>query len=341
MQSEAHALGSDVAATVDTEAEVYAAEASDKNDLLEKILPAIVDDYMELVRANINAGSNHRFTCRQLLLLGAMFDFYDTSYRKAASAFLAKLWNQLNYSNLYFFPGQNNLTWTCKGLLNSLSNSKCPLCLSWFKQPVLSPCNHLVCSSCKTDGLMISSEYALGNTKYAQIDLRHVINSKLYGASIDLIEVAVILPKQQQTMSNCYKIIHKVALEVGISPNTLTTNINLQEGYMAPDVQHEIVSWLKAHAYTGAFHKGEKLITSTLRDKVLENPFEADVLVEQDLQVKATAKAILKDVEGADGALESQALEVAMEEDIPAKAKASAEASDVVETAITLSYDHS
>lgn len=135
---------------------------------------------------------------------------------------------------------------------------KCPLCLSWFKQPVLSPCNHLVCSSCMSDSLTISSEYALGNTKYAQIDLRHVINSKLYGANIDLIEVAIILPKQQQTMSNCYKIIHNIALEVGISPNTLTANINLQEGYMALDVQHEIVNWLKAHAYTGAFHKGYK-----------------------------------------------------------------------------------
>ncbi|KAI5434316.1 hypothetical protein KIW84_021250 [Lathyrus oleraceus] len=79
------------------------------------------------------------------------------------------------------------------------------------------------------------------------------------GANIDLIEVAVVLPKQQQqTMSNCYKIIHNVALEIGISPDTLTANINLQEGYMAPDVQHEIVNWLKAHVYTGAFHKGLK-----------------------------------------------------------------------------------
>lgn len=39
-----------------TEAEVYAAEASDKNDLLEKILPATVDEYIELVRAHIDAG---------------------------------------------------------------------------------------------------------------------------------------------------------------------------------------------------------------------------------------------------------------------------------------------
>ena len=50
------AKGSDAAATMGTEAEVYAAEASDKNDLLEKILPATVDDYIELVRAHINAG---------------------------------------------------------------------------------------------------------------------------------------------------------------------------------------------------------------------------------------------------------------------------------------------
>lgn len=39
-----------------TEAEVYAAEASDKNDLLEKILPATVNDYIELVRAHNDAG---------------------------------------------------------------------------------------------------------------------------------------------------------------------------------------------------------------------------------------------------------------------------------------------
>ncbi|KAJ1398163.1 Nuclear condensin complex subunit 3, C-terminal domain [Sesbania bispinosa] len=91
LQSEAHAKGSDAAATMGTEAEVYAAEASDKNDLLEKILPATVDEYIELVRAHINAGSNHRFACRQLLLLGGMFDFSDATNRKAASAFLKEL----------------------------------------------------------------------------------------------------------------------------------------------------------------------------------------------------------------------------------------------------------
>ncbi|CAI8597455.1 unnamed protein product [Vicia faba] len=50
--------------------------------------------------------------------------------------------------------------------------------------------------------------------------------------------------------------VNEVALEIGISPDTLTANINLQEAYMASDVQHKIVNWLKAHVYTGAFHKG-------------------------------------------------------------------------------------
>ncbi|KAL5074720.1 hypothetical protein RYX36_013704 [Vicia faba] len=74
-----------------TEAEVYPAKASDKNDLLKKILLVTVDDYVELVRANNIFGPNHRFTCRQLLLLHAMFDFSDTSYRKVALSFLQKL----------------------------------------------------------------------------------------------------------------------------------------------------------------------------------------------------------------------------------------------------------
>ncbi|XP_058761913.1 BRCA1-associated RING domain protein 1 isoform X2 [Vicia villosa] len=51
---------------------------------------------------------------------------------------------------------------------------KCPLCLSFFKQPVLLPCNHLFCSSCMAESATIGSECALCNTKYAQIDLRHV-----------------------------------------------------------------------------------------------------------------------------------------------------------------------
>ncbi|XP_047179228.1 uncharacterized protein LOC124846061 isoform X1 [Vigna umbellata] len=48
-----------------------------------------------------------------------------------------------------------------------------------------------------------------------------------------------------------------VALEIGISPDTLTANTN--EAYMAPDVRHKIVNWLKGHVYSGAFQKGLKV----------------------------------------------------------------------------------
>lgn len=50
------AKGTDAAVAMGTEAAVYAAEASKDNDLLEKILPATVFDYINLVKAHINAG---------------------------------------------------------------------------------------------------------------------------------------------------------------------------------------------------------------------------------------------------------------------------------------------
>ncbi|CAK7338996.1 unnamed protein product [Dovyalis caffra] len=83
--------GSDAATTMGTEAAVYAAEASDNNDLLERILPATVSDYVVLVKAHIDAGPNYRFASRQLLLLGAMLDFSDSTSRKVASAFVKDL----------------------------------------------------------------------------------------------------------------------------------------------------------------------------------------------------------------------------------------------------------
>lgn len=42
-----------------TEAAVYAAEASDDNDLLERILPATVSDYVVLAKAHIDAGASY------------------------------------------------------------------------------------------------------------------------------------------------------------------------------------------------------------------------------------------------------------------------------------------
>ncbi|XP_024027483.1 condensin complex subunit 3 isoform X2 [Morus notabilis] len=89
LQKEAQAKGSDAAAAMGTEAAVYAEEASKNNDLLERILPATVSDYIQLVKAHMNAGLN--FPSRQLVLLGAMLDFSDTTNRKVASEFLVEL----------------------------------------------------------------------------------------------------------------------------------------------------------------------------------------------------------------------------------------------------------
>ncbi|XP_038906520.1 condensin complex subunit 3 [Benincasa hispida] len=89
--TEALAKGSDAAASMGAEAAVYAAEASDKNDLLERILPATISDYVGLVKAHINAGSSYRFASRQLLLLGTMLDFSDNANRKIAGAFLQEV----------------------------------------------------------------------------------------------------------------------------------------------------------------------------------------------------------------------------------------------------------
>ncbi|KAJ9697278.1 hypothetical protein PVL29_009184 [Vitis rotundifolia] len=91
LQMKAQERGSDAAATMGTEAAVYAAEASDNNDLLERVLPAMVSDYVELVKAHLDAGSNYCFASRQLLLLGAMLDFSDATNRKVASGFVQEL----------------------------------------------------------------------------------------------------------------------------------------------------------------------------------------------------------------------------------------------------------
>ncbi|GLU10649.1 hypothetical protein SLE2022_274350 [Rubroshorea leprosula] len=91
LQMEAQAKGSDAAAAKGVEAAVYAADASDSNDLLDRILPATVSDYIDLVKAHIDAGPNYHFAARQLLLLGEMLDFSDATIRKVASSFVQDL----------------------------------------------------------------------------------------------------------------------------------------------------------------------------------------------------------------------------------------------------------
>uniref|UniRef100_A0A0E0PVZ1 Nuclear condensin complex subunit 3 C-terminal domain-containing protein n=1 Tax=Oryza rufipogon TaxID=4529 RepID=A0A0E0PVZ1_ORYRU len=91
LQAEAQIKGSEAATTTGTEAAVYASEASDKNDLLDGVLPSTISDYVDLVKAHLSAGPNYHFASRQLLLLGEMLDFSDTMNRKIASSFLHEL----------------------------------------------------------------------------------------------------------------------------------------------------------------------------------------------------------------------------------------------------------
>ncbi|KAI5390971.1 hypothetical protein KIW84_076004 [Lathyrus oleraceus] len=54
-----------------------------------------------------------------------------------------------------------SLSVVCTTSPNCFISLKCPLCLDWFKQPVLFPCNHLVFSSCMTDISTVRSKCAL------------------------------------------------------------------------------------------------------------------------------------------------------------------------------------
>ncbi|XP_052197857.1 uncharacterized protein LOC127804849 isoform X1 [Diospyros lotus] len=91
LQMEAQVKGSDAAATMGTEAAVYAEESSNYNDLLERVLPETVSDYIDLVKAHLDSGPNHRYASRQLLLLGAMLDYTDATNWKVASKFVQVL----------------------------------------------------------------------------------------------------------------------------------------------------------------------------------------------------------------------------------------------------------
>ncbi|CAM8881088.1 unnamed protein product [Rhodiola kirilowii] len=91
LHKKAQEKGRDAAVTMGSEAAVYAAEASDNNDLLEKVLPATISDYVALVKAHLSAGSDFHFASRQLLLLGGLLDFSDAANRKVAAIFVKEL----------------------------------------------------------------------------------------------------------------------------------------------------------------------------------------------------------------------------------------------------------
>ncbi|KAL8142120.1 hypothetical protein V2J09_015152 [Rumex salicifolius] len=91
IQTEAEAKGSEAASAMGAEAAVYAAEASDNHDLLEKVLPATISHYVEYVKLHLAAGPNYRFVARQLLLLGGMLDYSDATNWRVASTFVHDL----------------------------------------------------------------------------------------------------------------------------------------------------------------------------------------------------------------------------------------------------------
>ncbi|KAI4388913.1 hypothetical protein MLD38_001201 [Melastoma candidum] len=91
LQAEAQERCSDVAAMMGSEAALHAAESLNCIDLLENILPATVSDYISLVKAHTDAGTNYWFVTRQLLLVGPMLDFSDATNRKTAATFLRAL----------------------------------------------------------------------------------------------------------------------------------------------------------------------------------------------------------------------------------------------------------
>uniref|UniRef100_A0A7N0TSV2 Nuclear condensin complex subunit 3 C-terminal domain-containing protein n=1 Tax=Kalanchoe fedtschenkoi TaxID=63787 RepID=A0A7N0TSV2_KALFE len=91
LHKKAQEKGCDAAVTMGSEAVVYAAEASDNNDLLEKVLPATISDYVAVVEAHLAAGPDYHFASRQLLLLGGILDFSDATNRKVATIFVKEL----------------------------------------------------------------------------------------------------------------------------------------------------------------------------------------------------------------------------------------------------------
>ncbi|KAJ7517851.1 hypothetical protein O6H91_21G042500 [Diphasiastrum complanatum] len=91
LQSEAQVKGLEAASTGGAEALVNAADAAEKSELLEKLLPPTVAEYVELVNAHLVAGPSHRFVSRNLLMLAKLLDFSDAVNRRAAANLIQEL----------------------------------------------------------------------------------------------------------------------------------------------------------------------------------------------------------------------------------------------------------
>ncbi|KAH7286349.1 hypothetical protein KP509_32G002700 [Ceratopteris richardii] len=91
LHSEAQAKGHDAATTGGAEATMNAAVATEKNELLDRVLPSSMVEYVELVKAHLGEGPHLHFVARQLLLIGKHMDFSDAANRKTAGTFLHEL----------------------------------------------------------------------------------------------------------------------------------------------------------------------------------------------------------------------------------------------------------
>eukprot|EP00250_Pteridium_aquilinum_P000880 c11059_g1_i1 orf=140-3382(+) len=91
LHSEAQAKGHDAAITGGAQAAINAAAATEKNELLDCVLPSTMTEYVQLVKAHLNAGPPSQFVARQLLLIGKYMDFSDATNRKVAGTFLHEI----------------------------------------------------------------------------------------------------------------------------------------------------------------------------------------------------------------------------------------------------------
>ncbi|MCO5614540.1 hypothetical protein L7F22_068823 [Adiantum nelumboides] len=91
LYSEAQAKGHVAATTGGAQAAMNAAAASEKNELLDRVLPSTMTEYVQLVKAHIIAGPHLHFVARQLLLVGKHMDFSDAANRKFAGTFVREL----------------------------------------------------------------------------------------------------------------------------------------------------------------------------------------------------------------------------------------------------------
>jgi hypothetical protein len=68
------------------QADVMAAEADEKRELLDSFLPATVAEFVELTQMHLAGGEECRFAARQLMALAGCLDLTDAAGRRSAAS---------------------------------------------------------------------------------------------------------------------------------------------------------------------------------------------------------------------------------------------------------------